>query len=90
MQVKPARFIHRYNTAAVWIANNPILKEGEIGIEFDTQRVKLGDGTHTWTELEYRINNDVGNMYHIGETIRKSGAGQLNANLTYEIWGDNE
>lgn len=90
MQVKPARFIHRYNTAVVWIANNPILKEGEIGIESDTQRVKLGDGTHTWTELEYRINNDVGNMYHIGETIRKSGAGQLNANLTYEIWGDDE
>ena len=81
---------HRRGTTAEWLSIGTVLREGEIGIESDTQRVKLGDGTHAWTELEYRINNDIGIMYHVGTTIKKSGAGKLNANLTYEIWGDDE
>lgn len=36
MQVAPIRVVHRYNTAAVWTAYNPVLKAGEIGVESDT------------------------------------------------------
>ena len=28
---------------------NPILLKGEIGIEIDTNKIKIGDGVKTWT-----------------------------------------
>lgn len=40
-------------TAAVWTAQNPILQSGELGLETDTRRLKVGDGTATWTALVY-------------------------------------
>ena len=44
----------RRDTAANWTAYNPILLEGEPGIELDTDQWKLGDGIHTWSQLAYR------------------------------------
>lgn len=44
----------RRDTAANWTAYNPILLEGEPGIEIDTDQWKLGDGVHTWSQLAYR------------------------------------
>ncbi len=44
----------RRDTAANWTAYNPILLEGEIGLELDTDQYKLGDGIHTWSALPYR------------------------------------
>ena len=32
---------------------NPILLKGEIGIEIDTNKIKIGDGVKTWTQLDY-------------------------------------
>jgi hypothetical protein len=43
----------RRDTAANWTSANPILLQGEYGRETDTGNVKVGDGTHTWTELTY-------------------------------------
>lgn len=43
----------RRDTAANWTAANPILAAGEPGLETDTSRVKYGDGTTVWTDLEY-------------------------------------
>jgi hypothetical protein len=37
----------------VWTAENPTLLSGEWGLETDTRRVKIGDGTATWTALAY-------------------------------------
>lgn len=36
-----------------WIELNPILAAGEPAWEKDTNRLKVGDGTSTWTELPY-------------------------------------
>ena len=44
----------RRDTAANWTNYNPILLEGEPGIELDTDQWKLGDGVHTWSQLPYR------------------------------------
>ena len=44
----------RRDTAANWTAYNPILLEGEPGIEIDTDQWKLGDGIHNWNALPYR------------------------------------
>jgi hypothetical protein len=43
----------RRDTAANWIATNPVLAAGEAGYETDTKQFKLGDGTSTWSELAY-------------------------------------
>ena len=45
----------RRDTKARWVEVNPILMEGEIGLEIDTNNIKMGDGVHAWNELEYGV-----------------------------------
>lgn len=40
-------------TAAVWTSVNPVLLQGEKGLETDTGKTKMGDGVSTWTALSY-------------------------------------
>ena len=48
------RIQQRRDTAARWSQYNPILLEGEVGYELDTDQYKVGDGEHTWNDLPYR------------------------------------
>lgn len=41
----------RRDTAANWTANNPLLLNGEIGIETDTLKFKIGNGNQRWNLL---------------------------------------
>ena len=50
----------RRGTAAQWTAQNPVLSEGEIGLETDTRKFKAGDGTTAWTGLLYYGGSDNG------------------------------
>jgi hypothetical protein len=43
----------RRDTAADWVAKNPALHQGELGIETDTGKAKLGDGVTAWNSLTY-------------------------------------
>ena len=43
----------RRGTEAEWESVNPILAEGEMGIETDTNLFKIGDGVLPWTSLDY-------------------------------------
>lgn len=43
----------RRGTAASWTASNPILADGEPGVETDTNKFKLGNGSVTWNLLPY-------------------------------------
>lgn len=43
----------RNDLAATWTTKNPVLKKGEIGIEIDTRKMKVGDGTTAWEALSY-------------------------------------
>ena len=43
----------RNDLAATWNSKNPVLKRGEIGIEIDTRKMKVGDGTTAWKALSY-------------------------------------
>lgn len=43
----------RNDTAANWSSVNPVLLKGEIGIEIDTRKMKVGDGTTEWNSLKY-------------------------------------
>ena len=45
----------RNDSASNWVSANPVLLEGEIGIEIDSarNRIKIGDGTTAWNDLPY-------------------------------------
>jgi hypothetical protein len=45
----------RRDTAANWTSANPILAQGELGLETDTLKVKAGDGSTAWTSASYLI-----------------------------------
>lgn len=47
------RMQQRRGTASVWLANDPILAPGEIGIESDTNKFKVGNGIDEWSGLDY-------------------------------------
>lgn len=53
---------HKYQlkrgTAARWLELNPILSQGEPGFEYDTYKLKIGDGTTPWLSLPY-VNEEV-------------------------------
>lgn len=50
----------RRDTAANWSSVDPVLDNGEIGIETDTRKMKIGNGSTVWTNLQYA-------KPHIGE-----------------------
>ena len=43
----------RHDKASNWTSANPTLAEGEAGIETDTGKIKLGNGTTAWNSLPY-------------------------------------
>jgi len=52
------RMQQRRGTSAQWTSANPILANGEIGVETDTNQFKLGDGVNVWSDLSYFKNLD--------------------------------
>lgn len=55
MSTLSQRIRHRRDTGANWTAANPVLADGELGIESDASslRGKIGDGTTAWASLPY-------------------------------------
>jgi len=43
----------RRGTATQWTSANPILAAGELGVETDTVKAKIGDGALAWNSLPY-------------------------------------
>lgn len=90
-----AKIRPRRGTATQWTNANPILVEGEIGIEVPTEgvgtgtvNIKFGDGVTPWNDLPYGIesvalNNLVGNtdISDIGDGTITGGLDTLNSNL---------
>lgn len=50
----------RRGTAAQWTAANPVLAQGEPGIETDSGKQKFGDGVSRWSVLAYASKGDRG------------------------------
>ena len=48
-----ARIQMRNDIASAWTTANPVLAQGEFGIESDTLKQKIGDGTTAWNSLGY-------------------------------------
>jgi hypothetical protein len=69
------KIILRRDTAANWTSANPTLSGGEVGIETDTLRMKLGNGSTAWNSLSYYAVpsiDDVGDV-----TITSASSGQF-------------
>ena len=49
----------RRGTSAEWAAANPILAQGEIGVNLDGNRFKIGTGLTSWNNLDYTAVFDV-------------------------------
>lgn len=45
----------RRDTAVNWDKWNPVLEAGEVGVELNTGRFKVGNGGSVWTHLPYFI-----------------------------------
>ena len=43
----------RNDLAATWTEKNPVLLKGEMGVETDTRKIKIGDGLNKWSALGY-------------------------------------
>lgn len=43
----------RRDLASNWTDKNPILALGEAGFEYDTNKLKIGNGTDVWADLQY-------------------------------------
>ena len=51
-----SKILLRRGTAAEWSSANPILGNGELGIETDTLKIKIGNGSSTWSQLSSYAN----------------------------------
>ena len=50
----------RHDTAANWLAADPVLMAGEVGIDLDTGKIKIGNGSDSWTELPFALTGPEG------------------------------
>jgi hypothetical protein len=51
------KILFRRDPAASWTSENPVLSAGEVGLETDTGKIKIGNGSSTWTALSYFVGN---------------------------------
>lgn len=66
------RLVHRHDTKTNWATKNPVLLQGEIGIEDDSGLFKIGDGVKAWEALGYANDAKTASHYEVsandGET----------------------
>jgi hypothetical protein len=93
----------RRDTASSWADVDPVLLDGEFGLESDTRLLKIGDGTTAWNDLDYFIGgidtlaelSDVdvltavdGSVLTYDEATAKFVANPLNTKLTIADGGN--
>jgi len=80
----------RRDTAADWASVNPVLADGEVGLESDSGLVKYGNGTSQWSDLPYttassvktKVQNNTGSSIPKGSVVYISGASGDNPRIT--------
>ncbi|MFU1594596.1 hypothetical protein ACMYNF_04170, partial [Streptococcus dysgalactiae] len=77
----PIKIVFDRKDAAEWQSTNPVIDAGEMVVELDTHRLKVGDGKLTYNDLPYYEGPQ-------GESVTKV---QLSENGDLSIWiGDQE
>lgn len=88
----------RNDTAENWTSANPVLRKGEMGVEIDTRKIKIGNGTDHWTTLEYSgvdedtikgiIDNNRNNFTEVTANEGETDAQALASEITNPKKGD--
>jgi hypothetical protein len=74
----------RRGTTSEWNTANPILTEGEFGYNTTLDKFKIGDGTSTWSVLEYvptsaDLSSSLGDYIELTEKGSADGVAELDA-----------
>lgn len=82
----PIRVQHKRMTASEWADSSIILLDGELGVESDTGRVKVGNGHDIYSNLLY-LTGPKGNKGERGETGPKGANGEPGQNIINQNGG---
>lgn len=55
----------RRGLSTQWTISNPVLAQGEMAVETDTQGFKIGDGINPWNNLPYSNVNQLEDLNNI-------------------------
>ena len=82
--------IIRNGTSINWTTRNPILQQGEYGLETDTFLIKIGDGIHDWEHLPYlnKLDDRYFKRTTIGELTFSDAFAQTINNIIANAGGD--
>ena len=87
------RFKQLSKTSTEWTSLNPTLLEGEIGFESDTNRLKVGNGSDTWNDLEYVTGSssdlDTSNLVDLTSEQTITGVKTFNSALSLNVTESN-
>lgn len=70
----PKKFLQRRNSAAVWSSINPVLDDGEIGVDTTNKMFKIGDGVKHWNDLNLSYIPNA-QLQAVGDLIVGTGPG---------------
>jgi len=90
-----ARIQIRRDTTANWASFNPVLSDGEFGVETLTngdKKIKIGDGVKNWNGLDYFSASDVTYsqfMNHINNTADAHGVDSIKNSIAAGLNGAN-
>ena len=73
----------RRDTAANWTSANPVLLGAELGLETDTQKLKIGDGVSAWNSLAYWSGGGGGIAAYVHTQASVATTWTINHNLGY-------
>lgn len=76
------RLRHPSFNAALWTEKNPLLQRGEIGVEMDTYKAKVGDGVTYWNDLPYMAGGADGDniTINLNDDDKAQAIGLINKN----------
>ena len=82
----------RRDTAADWASDNPVLSEGEFGLQIDgsgnIEGLKVGNGTDDWTTLPFRLGtNSTGQEFISDSTTGQAIVANTDTQVTIDALG---
>lgn len=82
-----AKIREAYDSEAEWAQKNPVLLAGQLAFSSDKYGwYKVGDGTKTWTQLEYHLNTEIqrvktNGVFYKTDNIVSAETLDMNANM---------
>ena len=70
------KLIMRNDTPEAWRTTDPILSKGEVGCAINSDKgivsIKIGDGKHSWNELELRLGTKEKSLEYLGKSTSEA------------------